>query len=308
VLLACVGLVGAWRRDRAVAVALLVAVIFAGPIFAAANAVDIHSAYRVAFFERFFGMSHVGVAVLVGIGASAAERAIRARWSGEGARAFGVALLAFVTLAPLAPNLARLDMSSNRVGLAYAHDLVLSTPDDSLVLLKGDMPSQAALYVCAVERLCGARIILSPGQLSMSWQRRQLARRHPELTLPSEQDTAITRSLIARELPRRPVFVHPELLDDALSEPNVAVPAGLLFRIYPDLAALHADLPRIRDELAGLAAGVRCEGCFGRPARPQPLDDQLLRAYESALRAHAAAARELGLDTEAARLAARAHL
>src|SRR5260370_24492182 len=95
VLLACAGLAGAWRRDRAVAVALLVAVILAGPLFAAANAVDIHSAYRVAFFKRFFAISHVGIAVLVAIGASAPARAIRARCSGQPPQPFPIHLLAF---------------------------------------------------------------------------------------------------------------------------------------------------------------------------------------------------------------------
>jgi hypothetical protein len=306
IVLAGVGIWGAWRRDRTVAVAIPVAAIFTGPIFAAANAIDVHSAYRVAFFERFFGTCHVAIAVLVGIGVATVVPLLRARRS---ASLFGVPLLAVATLGPLAPNFARLDMSTSRAGIAYAHDLVLSTPDGSLVLLKGDMPSQAALYVCAVERRCGERIILAPGQLFMPWKRRQLSRRYPELTLPDDEDSVVaTRRLALAELPRRAVFVHPELLDDAMSKDNTAVPAGLLFRVYADDAALRADLPRIRSDLGALAAGARCEGCFARQAPPRPIDEQLTRSYESALKAHVTAARELGFDAEAALLAARAHL
>jgi hypothetical protein len=128
------------------------------------------------------------------------------------------------------------------------------------------------------------------------------------LTLPNEEDTRQFTRLLARgELPKRPVFVHPELLDEALDKDNAAVPAGLLFRIYADEVALTADLPGIRAALAALAAGAACEGCFAR-ATTDAADDQLRRAYDSALRAHVTAAHQLGFETEGAELAARAHL
>src|SRR4029434_6956168 len=68
--LAALGAVAACRRDRRLGGALLAAALFTGPAFAAANAFDIHSMYRVAFFERFFGMCDVALAVLAGFGAA----------------------------------------------------------------------------------------------------------------------------------------------------------------------------------------------------------------------------------------------
>ncbi len=62
-----------------------------------------------------------------------------------------------------------LDLHEDERGAAFAHDLVLTTPDRSLLLLSGDEPANAALYVCAVERRCGDRVALSPGALFLPW-------------------------------------------------------------------------------------------------------------------------------------------
>jgi hypothetical protein len=285
-LLVAAGAVAACRRDRRTGIALLAAALLTGPIFATANAFDLHSVYRVAFFERFFGMSHVALAVLAGFGVAGVEPWLGARPLGRVA----LAALAILTLGPLVPNVAKLDVSSNRLGLAYAHDLVDSAPDGALVLLKGDMPTQAALYTCGVERRCGDRIVLAPGQLAMPWYRRQVERRYPALELAADGDVgSLVAHLVEHELPRRPVLVHEELLDQAASGPRAALPSGLLFRIYPTTDAAIADRPRFEQDLAATARRLV-------PASPHPLDDQLVRAYESARRAHAIAARELGLD------------
>jgi hypothetical protein len=283
-------------RER---MALSVAAVLAGPVFAALNAVDLHSEYRLAFFERFATMSHVALSILVGIGAARAlELASR-----RAARAPGVvfsALLLILTVGPLLYRVRGLDFSSDRRGIAYAHDLVASAPDGALVLLKGDMATQAALYVCGVERRCGERIVFAPFQLSMPWRLEQVKRRYPALGL----ENVSIASLVERELARRPVLVHAEILDDALGREESAVPWRLLFRIFPDERALRDALPAYRELLSGVAFGAACEGCA--PAQPPPFpaaDAQRRAAYVSALQSHVRAARELGLSEEADALA-----
>jgi len=306
--LALLGLAVIWTGERRMSAALLLAVLVPGPLLAALNAFDIHSEYRIAFFERFVTMCHVPLAILVGSGFAGIEtRLAVANERGRRWRALALVALSAATVGPLVPNLAAFDMSHNRLAIAYAHDLVLSTPDDSLVLLKGDMPNQAALYLCGVERSCGGRIIFSPGQLFMSWRVDQLSRRYPELSLPREGDapTALRR-LVEQELARRPVFVHPELLDDAQGGEQAALPVGLLFRLYSNDVALRADLPVFQQELAANVRNERCEGCLQLRTAPNrlPVDSQLVRVYKSALAAKLIAARELGFTREADALSA----
>lgn len=292
------------RRWPRAAGALLLAWFASGPLFAAMNTVDIHSEYRLAFFARFASMSHVAFGALAGIGIAAAETLALERSHGNirtGRIATAVATV--FTLAPLVPNLGTLDLRSDRTGLAYAHDLVLAPPDDALILLKSDAASQAALYVCAVEKRCGDRVVLSPGQLWMPWKRRELERRYPGFALPPKEAPSAARWLVEQNATRRPVFVHPELVDEAVRGSTAAVPSLLLFRAYPHEAALRAEIATFRAELRDIATGARCEGCV-REANPRsPAAAQLGRLYDTAIAAHRAAAIELGLDEEAKALA-----
>jgi hypothetical protein len=306
VLLFCVGAWAGVRHQRTTGGALLLAFFAAGPLFAMLNTVDIHSDYRLAFFARFASMSHVAFAVLVGLGAAAIETLSRAypRLEGRAARAALTAIVGAITTAPLVLHLGTVDLRDDASGLAYAHDLVTSAPDDALVLLKSDAASQAALYVCAVERACQSRIVLTPGQLWMPWKRRELARRYPTFALPPEGSTSVTRWLVEHHVGKRPVFLHPELVDEAVHGDIAVLPSLLLFRAYAGETALRADRSRFRGEIVGIVARASCEGCaLAREGGRSPAAAQLARLYDAAIAAHQMAAAELGLNDEVTALA-----
>ena len=302
VLLFLAGTLAGLRHERRICLALLVGIVCAGPLFAGLNAFDIHSEYRVAFFERFTTMCHVPFAVVIGLGAAHLETWLRARRRllPHSVRA-AMGLVGALALAPLVGNAVSLDRSSHRGALDYSHDLVDGAPDGALVLLKSDMASQAALYACAVEQRCGDRMVLTPGQLWMPWKRREVARRHPTLSLPASDVPSAARWLVEQNLASLPVFVHPELIDDVVHGEMAIFPSLLLFRVYANEPALRADLPRLRTELDAIAERRRCRGCslVGGIAPKSPADLQLARLYDAALRAHATAAAQLGWTDEA---------
>jgi hypothetical protein len=313
-LLALLGIRSGWRRDRATSIALVVAFLCTGPLFVAMNAFDIHSDDRVLSFERFTTMSHIPVAVLVGLGTAWAEQwlgdpELIPRLPPQRAAAFSRAAFGFVAVvatAPLLDPLADLDFSENTRGAVYAHDVVDSAADGALVLLKSDMASQAALFACAVEHRCGDRIVITPGQLSMPWKKRELQRRYPALPLPPDDIGAPARWLVEHNQATRAVFVHPDLLDEVVRGDLASLPSGLLFRVYPDQRSLYADLPAFRGASAAITTRQRCEGCvLVRGERPSlAADAQLARIYDAAVRAHEDAARALGLSWDAETLAA----
>ncbi|MET0591712.1 MAG: DUF2723 domain-containing protein [Polyangiaceae bacterium] len=306
VVLLLVGAFCEFRRTRRIASALVLALFCAGPLFAMLNTVDIHSDYRSAFFARFFSMSHVAAAILAGLGFAAIERRIREhpRLETRRARDGAVALVTAVTAALLFANRGDGDLRNDHSGLAYAHDLVTSTPEDAILLLKSDTASQAALYVCAVEKQCADRIILTPGQLWMPWKRDEIRRRYPDLALPSEDAPSPTRWLVDRYVGHRPIFLHPELVDEAVHGSISVLPSLLLFRVYPDEPALRADAPRFGAELRSIAERRRCEGCMRMQGVPHSsAEAQLARLYDAAMVSHQSAATELGLMDEEAALA-----
>ncbi len=299
---AAIGLFDRLVRSPVVGVSLLLAITLSGPIFAWANAIDTSSEEALAYFERFTTMCHVPIAIAFGVGIASTQTALG---SNRGLRA--VAALVLLGWSVLGVRRAGdVDLRDNRRGLAFAHDLLRFSPERSLVLLSGDGPNDAALYVCAVEQRCGDRIVLSPGTLSMPWKMGQVRRKHPEVEIPWSSGPALQRTdeLVASQLGRRPVLVSPELFD---KDPDLRTrfersPAGLLLRIWPP----RPEESDRRDEFLASARAMAkgdCEGCSSALSiAPHPSQDlQIARAYEAAYLNHARTASLLG-EAELARL------
>jgi hypothetical protein len=228
---ALLGVVVCLRRDRAAGVGLLLAVAVPGPVFAWLNALDTSTEGTLAYFERFTTMSHVALAVAFGAGVGAARSAISRR---PGATA-AVAVILFAWASARFVSTRDVDMHADRRGIVFAHDLLLRVPDRSLVLLSGDEPIDAELYLCGVERLCGDRIAFAPGMLSLPWKMAEIRRRHPDLDIPWTEGPALRRThLLVAATHDRPVYVYPDLLEkDPLLASFETVPGSLLLRASP---------------------------------------------------------------------------
>ena len=299
---AAIGVFDRLVRSPVIGVSLLSAIALSGPIFAWANAIDTSSEEALAYFERFTTMCHVPLAIAFGVGVASTQTAL-----GSNQRSQIVAALALFGWSVLGVRRAGdVDLHDNRRGLAFAHDLLLLSPERSLLLLSGDGPNDAASYVCMVEQRCGGRVVLSPGTLSMPWKMAQVRRRHPEIEIPWSSGPALRRTdeLVTSALGRgRPVLVSPELFD---KDPDLngfeRSPAGLLLRIWPPR-------PEEAERRDGFLASARaiargdCEGCGAALSMaPHPSQDvQIARAYEAAYLNHARTANLLG-EGELARL------
>jgi hypothetical protein len=307
------GVISAHKRSTATGVSLVVAFALTGPGFAFLNALDTTSPPALANFERFTTMCHVPAAIGFGVGVAAASAIL-----GPSRVASTTMVLGGLVWSVLGGRKAvTVDLSRDRAPIAFAHDLVLGTPEGSLVLLTGDVPADAALYVCAVEGTCGRRIVLSPGLLSLPWKMAEVRRRYPDLAIPWSAGPALPRihELVALGASSRPVFVYPDLLDkDPLVRSSFDVmPDRLLFRVWPGGAEEPARHAAFVASATALADG-ECEGC-GRPGTT-PEEANIARTYEAALLNHARTAMDLAakgpqadrahLDNLARRLEARA--
>jgi hypothetical protein len=304
-LLAAVGAVDLVRRERIVGIGLVVGALASGPLFAWLNALGTDSEEALAFFERFSTMCTIPIAIAFGAGVGLLGRALGRMRSRPLRVAGALALAGWAALA--FARVRGVDRSHDDRGIAFAHDLILPTPDRSLVLLSGDAPANAALYVCAVEGRCGSRIALSPGSLFMPWAMAQARRRHPDLTIPWEAGRALrkTHELAAAEATTRAVFVYPDLLekDPLLVETFTPLPDHLLFRLWPHdaapevaRAALLASARAIGTGRAPGSARTECEGCDLPPPGDHPTQEmQLVLAYEAAAYNHARAVAPLEL-------------
>jgi hypothetical protein len=279
---ALIGALRLGRRDSSVASALLVTFLLAGPLFAAVNAVDISSEEGLAFFERFATMSAVPVAFFVGTFVDAGL-SLPVRPS---AKVLGGAALAIGWLSPALVHARLLDRSHDDRGADFAHDLVFGAPDGALLLLSGDVPTSAALYVCAVERACGRRTTVSPGGLALRWAMAQFRRRNPGIPVPWSSGPALKRTheLAAAQPAGRMIFAYPDLLekDPLLRQTFDVLPDHLLFRLWP----LATNPALEREAFIAAAAdmtGGGCRGCdLAEPPDHPSQEMQLVHAYEAA--------------------------
>jgi hypothetical protein len=293
--LALLGLGRELWKERTVGASLLLAFLVPGPLFAWANALGTGSEETLAYFERFTSMCHVALAVAVGSGVAFLQSAVGAK------RYAALALSLALGLWGLdgARRARDVDLSTDRRGIAFAHDLVRATPDHSLILLSGDEPGSAALYVCAVEQACGRRIVLSPGSLFLPWRMAQARARYPDLDIPWSAGPALRRTheLAAAAIDSRAVFVSPTLFekDPVLGGAFSSLPDRLLFRLWPHGTATQTEQEAFLASARAMASKDGCEGCsLAAPISPRPSQDvEIAKAYEAAFTNHARAARLL---------------
>lgn len=273
---------------RPLAACLLLLVVVGGPVFAAMNGLEVDGEHGRAYAERFSTQSLVPMAMLLGLALAAVPLPSLVRPG-----------LAFVFLLPLLVHGRTVDLRADRRGLAFAHDLLRGVPDGSLVLLSGDAPNGAQLYVCGIEQSCGRTVVFSPGQMHLDWRRRQLARRHPDLVLPEPRRVVLpqgerwlvsAREIVVANAGRRRVFLSPDLLDrePGLAQASQFLPFGLLVEAV-DEGTFEARKPTFLAAAEALARHVGCEGCTMRRADlPAPsLETGLPFAYALAFENHA---------------------
>lgn len=276
-------------NERNTALALTLAALFSGPIFAVLNVLPVATDQGAAFAERFTTMSLVVLAVFAGAGLFALEQ-----WLGAVLSPRAGALVTAAAFVPtLAANVTEIDLSRDQRGQELADDLLSGTENSSLVLVSGDALYGATTYRCGVERQCGARIVFSPGQLHMPWRVRQLRRQHPELRLPEPTGKFLTvREVITGNLDARPVYIVPTLLDrePPLREAFSYLPEGLLLRVLPAYMNTFAtERTRFLVSARRLVTFDGCSGCTMRSSeliRPS-LEHVVIQTYVDAFVNHA---------------------
>jgi len=293
---AALGLAAHWSQSRLETISLALAFAVAGPLFAVATPLFVVavSPELMALAERFVSMSLIPLAVLVGCGVAAAERWLRRRVR---RMPFLPAVVAGILVLPLAPSAMAEDMSADRRGIALAHDLVNQTPDDSLVLLTGDLNVQAADYACFVENACGHRIVLTPGLFFLPWRLTQLRRSLPDIAaeLPPVPRMTNIHELVSTEIQKRPVYLMPDFMqkDPGLGAYAFA-PDLLLVRLYASAAAAADDRARVTSRARAMGEDRDCEGCslYFPSTDYHPQEEVLLKlAYATAYANQARAAR-----------------
>ncbi len=185
-LLIILGTIQAYQQRRQYFWFVLLAFVFAGPLFAAYANINLSLGPTLFVLERFFLLSHVIVAPLIAFGLrfiathlAASFRAIRAQ-----ANIFVTSGALLIALSGVAMNYNAVDQSKNRIARRIAEDILSTAQPGTLLLVAGDEVALPLLYLQTVEAQRPEVTLLVMPMLAGEWYVRQLRRRYPDLVVP----------------------------------------------------------------------------------------------------------------------------
>lgn len=237
--LVLIGIGRAWRVVRWYFWGCLLSVSIAGPAFAAYANVDLGNPVALWVLRRFFLLSHVLVAPLVGLGYASVAGTIAARVDKQ--RRLAEVTLASVALAliavPAALRYSVIDQHDNHVARQFAEDVLRSAPPRSVLLGNGDEIALPVAYLQSVENQRPDVTFAALGLFKGPWYIAQLRRRDPAFVIPFTQydpsrPDATLRTLIEANPGRSFELVGP-LTDPSLGDSYWLYRRGLVEEIAP---------------------------------------------------------------------------
>jgi hypothetical protein len=228
-LLAVLGLWWLARRQRVVALALVLAFLVAGPLFLAYANPPL-SGILAGVFSRFYILPSVPFAVVVGCGAfqlflwtlAFAERTRRpasVRMRLAAASLVAIALVAMVA-GPAAARYPSVDQSANRLTIDFVEDLLAPLEPNAILLTEGDTAILGTWYAQYVENVRPDVTVVAVPLLRGQWYIDELRRLHPDITIPFEAaDVAdatksVTDKVLNANLAKRPVYYVGTIAED----------------------------------------------------------------------------------------------
>lgn len=243
VALAILGLLN-FKRYKILQIYLLLAFFFSGVFFVLYANAAINNPLLLGVLQRFYIMPAVMVSFWIGLGIKNIFKWIKNK-------KFPNVILktapAAVTLALLgwefSAHIEEADFRENFIAEDFAHNILLSLPEDALFFVSGDVASIGVDYLQLVEQKRPDIIALDQAKLTYDWYYAQAKARFQQVTLPGERydGAAIqNRHLIAVNIGRRPVCFM-DFKEQSYQSNFRALPLGLVYRMAPKSQPVNVD-------------------------------------------------------------------
>ncbi|XP_053365559.1 transmembrane protein 260 isoform X3 [Clarias gariepinus] len=174
-----------WNRCRAVVCLIAIMVSVYSVFFAWRANLDIENPLLLGVVERFWLQADAGVCVLAGVGLNWTVCLLE-RWLGlrpvwnAGAWLITAGLLSHTVHL----NQRELDRSRNDVVERFAHELIFSFPESSLVLTRGDLPGNTLRYLHYCQGLRPDLSLIDQEMMTYSWYVPKLQQHLPGVKFP----------------------------------------------------------------------------------------------------------------------------
>lgn len=242
--LATIGIVWFAQRKRLEGIALGLAFIFSGPLFAVYSNPPLSQPLWQTIFERFLILPGIPLALFIAAGAELLIETIIKLAGRLKATVFmpqAIVVTGLVAVAGMAGGLGAahlpvIDLNNNQVMLNYGQDILKPLAPNALLITNGDHTWSAVYYAQQVLGIRKDVVALHIGLLPGSWYVAEQRRLHPDITIPfsyySSSNQNLLVDLVNANINQRPVYVAWQTPED-LSKSFDEVYWGLTDRLLP---------------------------------------------------------------------------
>jgi hypothetical protein len=239
--LAILGIIWFARKRRLEGLALGLAFLFSGPIFALGANPQLDLPVIQAVFERFYILPSIPFALFLAAGAVffielAAQTAekFKSVFLRHAAIVAGLVAAVAMVISLAGVNFPAINLSNNQVTEYYGQDLLVPLEPNALLIFNYDFNGEAVFYTQIVRGVRTDVIALDTELLKAPWYVDQQRRLHPEVIIPfANYDEGKSNSLvdlIKANIVQRPVYIAGIFKED-LSKTYDVVSWGLTGRI-----------------------------------------------------------------------------
>jgi len=229
---------GLWKRDSFL-IFLLLSFIFTGPFFALLANIPLEIPLFFGVIHRFYVMSSVIFAFIAGLGADVILNFIKNEKFKIPA---GAILVMAISLPPFICNMEEADFRNNYLDYDYGKNILDSLPENSILFLKGDLPSLAIDYLQMVEGYRTDVTVIDQVKLHYDWYGEQIKKRFPQVVIPGEKydrEKVFNINLIEANINKFPIFFT-DFEERSFEKKYKEIPWGLVRKVVP----LEEDISR----------------------------------------------------------------
>ncbi|MBI2404707.1 DUF2723 domain-containing protein [Candidatus Gottesmanbacteria bacterium] len=238
IVLAVVGGMFLWKRDRQIFFFFTIALFFWGPLFFFYASFPLFNRFNWGTYERFLLPSYMFLYLLIGIGMVQllewTHRIMKRfmTWGHIGRPAL-ILVLFLYPITSLGVTIWRfVGLPSDRTADNLGYDIVTSVPTRSIVLVSRDTPLFTSQYVRYALGVRGDVFLLHANKLASSPEYPAvIAKVFPDLVIPEASGSAFPSAFIKANAIHFPIFTNTKFV---VEKGWFWVPHGLLYRLTPE--------------------------------------------------------------------------
>ncbi len=231
ILLAITGFIYLLVTDLPFNIFLFTGILFTGFFFVSIANMPFEIPLLVGVLQRFYIMSAVIFSFYTGFGIKFLLDSTASKFSPKWNVMFSILILLICFFVPFISNMGEADFRNNYLAFDYGKNILSPLPEDSILFVKGDLPSMTSDYLQMVEGFRRDIKVIDYVKLRYDWYTEQIKKRYPDMIILQdkyEDTSSVDTDLISLNIKNFNIFVtEPQ----GHTEQFIEIPYGMIWKI-----------------------------------------------------------------------------